>query len=69
MEIMYVTLPDEGRVLALLQPYFNNKLNLRRIPEWVTSGNGNKRCLYRHASSSMMIWACISQQARSVCDR
>ncbi len=69
MEIMNVTPPDEERILALLEPYFNNELNPRRIPEWVTIDKENKRCLYRHASSSMMIWACISQQARSVCDR
>ena len=36
MQIKNVTLPDEGRVLALLQPYFNNKLNPRRNSEWVT---------------------------------
>lgn len=35
MEIMNVTLPDEGRVLALLQPYFDNKLNPRRMSEWI----------------------------------
>ena len=69
MEIMNVTPSDEERIWALLKPYFNNKLNPRRIPEWVATDQENKRCLCRHANSSMMIWACISQQARSGCDR
>jgi len=36
MQIKSFKYPDEGRVLALLQPQLSDKLNPRRMPEWIT---------------------------------